>query len=1284
MSIGAKITAGFVLAALLMLALALYSVSVSRQSLLESVGTSSVFLTEEMLKRMDMDIYGKIESLQIYSGDLSLKSSLLASNREFESLDSIEGYVSQKDSEWVSAPKDAITPFMQALIGNELSNSLRREFIEFYEKRYGYAVFGEVFVTNEYGANVAQTGKTTDYYQADEAWWQIAKTEGLYAGDIEYDESADVYAVIIGVRVDDENGNFIGALKGVVVVNAIIRQAEIATKKYETTEIKLTTQDGRLIFATRPFQFGEDASAQGFFQKIQQSESGFFLAEEGGREKLLAYAHSRGYRNFAGFQWILIMECDVEEISQPISALRNSILAAFLVLFTTGMISASLISRSISNPIAELIETVEEIRAGRLDVEIGPGLREARDEVGDLARAFDQMARRVRERTIELAGTNELLRQEIAGHKKAEESIARQLRELTVLHAVALAGVRAASVDELIAQVTQTIGETLYPDNVGFLLRDEAQNVLRVHPSYRGVVWEKTPIVVPLTQGIVGKVASTGQPLRVPDVSLEPAYMQVAAESRSELCVPLQIGERVIGVINAESSKEDFFSEADERLLFTIAGQVATALEWLRLFESERQRRQEAETLRQAAQVVSASLDVNEVFRLMLEQFKHVLTFDTASVLLLGETGQPDLVAGMDYADEKMTSQAVHELLKDSPILKQMAQALEPLTIADVRHHPGWIWVPGAEHVRSFLAVPMIARRRMIGALMADSVYPGFFTDDDVRVAQSLAQHMAIAIENARLFKAEQRRAEETTALLATTRALSSLDLQSVLETIAMHARRLFEADGSNIHLIEPDGETLRCVVALEEHAEQVMALPLKLGQGFAGLVASKGASEIVNRTLEDTRGIQVPGTPEEPEALALAPLRWGENVIGVMTVSRLGEDRPFAPGDLTLLTAFADQAAQAIAKARLYEDARRRLAHVQTLHEIDRAIAGSMDLRLILNIILDQATTQLRVDAADVLLFDPGLQTLEFANGRGFRTSALRHTRLRLGEGYAGQAVLERRIVHIPDLTIDAEAFSRSPYLPGEGFVTYFAAPLVAKGQMVGVLEIFHRTRLDPGVEWQDFLEALASQTAIAIDHAQLFDSLQRSNTELMLAYDATIEGWSHALDLRDRETEGHTRRVAEMTVRLAQSFGVSDAEQVHVRRGALLHDIGKIGVPDAILLKPGPLSDEEWQIIHKHPQLAYDMLAHITYLQPALDIPFCHHEKWDGAGYPRGLKGAQIPLAARIFAVVDVWDALTSDRPYRPAWTTEKALEYIRAQSGKHFDPQVVEAFMKGVGEE
>jgi putative nucleotidyltransferase with HDIG domain len=246
------------------------------------------------------------------------------------------------------------------------------------------------------------------------------------------------------------------------------------------------------------------------------------------------------------------------------------------------------------------------------------------------------------------------------------------------------------------------------------------------------------------------------------------------------------------------------------------------------------------------------------------------------------------------------------------------------------------------------------------------------------------------------------------------------------------------------------------------------------------------------------------------------------------------------------------------------------------------------------------------------------------------------------------------------------------------EEFVSYHAAPLIAKGQLQGVLEIFSRTPVAVNDEQTSFLETLATQAAIAIDNAQLFVNLQRSNFELEMAYNATIEGWSRALELRDQETEGHTLRVAKMTVGLAQAMGVKSEDIIHIRRGALLHDIGKMGVPDHILLKPGKLDDEEWEIMKQHTDYAFAMLQPIDFLRLAIDIPHCHHERWDGTGYPRGLNGEQIPLAARIFAVVDVWDALNSDRPYRKAWTEEKALDYITANAGKHFDPRVVEQFL------
>ncbi len=365
--------------------------------------------------------------------------------------------------------------------------------------------------------------------------------------------------------------------------------------------------------------------------------------------------------------------------------------------------------------------------------------------------------------------------------------------------------------------------------------------------------------------------------------------------------------------------------------------------------------------------------------------------------------------------------------------------------------------------------------------------------------------------------------------------------------------------------------------------------------------------------------------------------------------------------------------------RKRVEEQIDVQLHRLSALRDIDQAITSSMDLGVTLNILLAQVTAQLGVDAADILLLDKQMRAFAYSAGRGFRSSAITRARFAIGEGHAGRAALERRMLHA-DLPADrADAPVALSFIAGEGFVVQYVAPLVAKGRIKGVLEIFHRSPLSPDADWLRFMETLAGQAALAVEDAEMFGDLQRFNTDLVLAYDTTLEGWSRALDLRDRETEGHTQRVTEAAVRLASALGMNDKELVHIRRGALLHDIGKMGIPDSILLKPGTLTEKEWEIMRKHPVYAYDLLAPIAYLRPALDIAHYHHEKWDGTGYPAGLKGEQIPLAARIFAVVDVWDALRSDRPYRAAWSAEQAITQIRSEAGTHFDPTVIDVFMQ-----
>jgi PAS domain S-box-containing protein/putative nucleotidyltransferase with HDIG domain len=455
--------------------------------------------------------------------------------------------------------------------------------------------------------------------------------------------------------------------------------------------------------------------------------------------------------------------------------------------------------------------------------------------------------------------------------------------------------------------------------------------------------------------------------------------------------------------------------------------------------------------------------------------------------------------------------------------------------------------------------------------------------------------------------------------------------------------------------------------------------------------------------------------SPQLPEAVrqniapgrggANIPIRAGDNVIGTFSVT-VSQPRELTPNEIHLLTILSEIAGNAIQRLTLHRQTERRLQHLAALSEIDQAIISGVDLRNTLGILLDQALVQLGVDAGDVLLCHSNSLILECIAERGFLDSSIKRGKQRLDNGYAGQSILDRRIVKIENIRGQQDDEFLAMIGAQESFISYYAVPLIAKGPTKGVLEIFKRapypapsedatgtlhkkdigavvpagtgmTNLDE--ERLGFLNTLATQAAIAIDNVTLFDDLQRSNNELSLAYDATIEGWSHALDLRDKETEGHTLRVAELTVKLARNFSLNEAELAQVRWGALLHDIGKMGIPDAILHKPGPLTEEEWIVMRKHPTFANEMLLPIQYLSLALDIPYCHHEKWDGTGYPRGLKSEQIPFAARIFAIVDVWDALTSDRPYRAAWPAEKVIEHIRSLGGSHFDPEVLKVCLE-----
>ncbi len=752
---------------------------------------------------------------------------------------------------------------------------------------------------------------------------------------------------------------------------------------------------------------------------------------------------------------------------------------------------------------------------------------------------------------------------------------------------------------------------------------------------------------------------------------------------KSAIVAPLIVKDEAIGSIALDNaSSATAFDEADLRLLVLFASSAAVAIENARLFEETRRRAGEFEVLFDATHDISVNQqDLASLLAALVDKAARLLNGHGSGMYLYDSVREELELAVVSTGEEGVGAR----VRLGEGAAGRVAATREPLVIDDYHIWQGRRPLLEGKPYRALVQVPMIYGGELLGVLdvyeYGDSERK--FSPEDADLLSLFASYAAGAVHTARLFQEISRRASEFQALYQTAADLSSqTDVQTLLDTVSQRARDLMGASGSDAYLLDIDTQDL--VLAAGNDPDYRPGSRMALGEGLAGRVAESKHPIIVGN-YQQWEG-RSPRFDDLPFTSSIGvPMLYGGQLIGVLTAYNRADQPPgstreeFKAEDASLLELLANYAAGAVYVARLLQQTRRRVEQLSALHAVDTAIGSTTDLRVSMQAVLESTVRQLSVDAADVLLLNPSTLTLQYSAGTGFFTSEITRTVATIGGGRAGQAALERQMVYVPDLQAPDAGFLRPNLLAVERFKMYLAVPLIAKGEVKGVLEVFHRAPYELDEERKSLLQVLAGQAALAIDNAQLFEGLEKANLELTMAYDATIEGWSQALELRDEETQGHSRRVMELTLQLAEVLGLPDRQMRDMRRGVLLHDIGKMGIPDAILHKPGPLTADEWGSMRQHPQYAYDMLSPIAYLRNSLDIPYAHHERWDGSGYPRGLRGETIPMAARIFSIVDVYDALMSDRPYRDAWPEAKVLKYIASQSGKHFDPRVVDAFLK-----
>lgn len=717
------------------------------------------------------------------------------------------------------------------------------------------------------------------------------------------------------------------------------------------------------------------------------------------------------------------------------------------------------------------------------------------------------------------------------------------------------------------------------------------------------------------------------------------------------LYVPIFARGQLLGLAEIwESRHRREFTPHEIQMVQTLANHAAHVIENAQLFSETQQREKELAALLEIARATSSSLDLSVILRQVATSITHLLKADLSMLFQYDASQQAFMMTAMFAPQEEFEEITSAGTLFPLAQYTNMARVLETGLPQVIKLTNPNIALAEKDMLydnefEAALLIPLRVGDRpigLVGVFTAEATHQ--FSEVEIRLADALSNQAAVAIEKARLFEA--------------------------VEQSEAYYRALIENAADGVVLVDAQGK----FKYLSPAVERILGYPQDALQGHS--IAAYIHVEDRERILTAFQnGVN------QPNLIARLEFRAQHHNGSWIYLETFAHNLVFDPRIAGIVVNYRDVNERKEAEANL----RRYTTELEVLSEVSSALRQARKLEEMLSLLVVKSTQVLGGGIGAIYLRDGASDHFVarglYQTGKAPRiTSSTFSMRHPLGEGITGhvaqtgQLYIAHNIHHDPITRFLADDFELL-----QDIITQISFPLFSQEGLIGVMHVGLPHIHVFTTEEIRLLTAIAEIAGNAIHRAALYEETEHYALELEKAYEATIEGWARALELRDEATEGHTRRVTSLTLRLARQMGISEEELVHIRRGALLHDIGKVGIPDNILLKPGPLTLEEMALMQNHPSYAQVMLNNIPFLKPAMAIPYSHHEKWDGTGYPQGLKGEEIPLAARIFSVVDVWDALSSDRPYRPAWSTEKIREYIRARTGEDFDPKVVEVFLK-----